>query len=437
MGMFMKRRLGKLAIMLCAILCVSSNAAYAVTGNETCTDFATLYSNASAGTPGILSNITTFIKGVITTASSDLFNAFTGSTNYTTAVYAAITLMITVYGVGFLIGIVQANFAQVLTRLIKIGIILTLISPGGWNYFNDNVGHFFNDGTDQIIGKVISIGTGTTYDPTAGPFVTLDGIAKVMLSPDMVIAVMGSTFNGGPYGLLMGGLLGAAMAGLIKLFIQALKIYATSFVVRALLLGVAPIFIVFLLFERTKQLFSGWVNVMVFLTLQPILFFTFVSFFIVMLQTASQTMMGGNELCWSEFKSVGGSQNKMSFWRFKKPGGSIDTDEQTWQGPVSCYLNGGNDENGKPCPNFPINIVDILSFLILIYVAGKFGSVVEQIATEISNSFVNLDQGSKLALNQGKAAEGAGGSPANAPAGGQPVRPNSTQQTTRQPGAGR
>ena len=212
--------------------------------------------------PVILSNITNFLKSVINSASHDLFTAFTGSDIYANAVNAAIILMVALYGVGFLIGVVQANFAQVLTRLIKVGIILAVISPGGWDFFNNNVVHFFNDGTDQIIGKVISIGTGTDAGdmsaPDWTPFLQLDGLGKVILSPDMVIAVLGATLNGGPYGLMMGGLLSAAMLGLIKLFIHALKLYATAFVVRSLLIGVAPIFIVFLLFERTKQLFSGW-----------------------------------------------------------------------------------------------------------------------------------------------------------------------------------
>ena len=75
---------------------------------------------------------------------------------------------------------------------------------------------------------------------------------------------------------------------------------------------------------------------MVFLTLQPILFFTFISFFIVMLSTASTNMMGGKELCWTEFKASGGTENKISFWRFKDKDGNISTDQYDWQGSVSC-----------------------------------------------------------------------------------------------------
>ena len=402
----------------------SSSTSPSTSDDQNCTNFAALYQQAaptdgSTPAPGILTNITNFIKTTINTASQDLFQAFTGSSIYTDAVNAAIPLMIVLYGVGFLIGIVQANFMQVLTRLIKVGIIYAIISPDGWDLFNTNVVAFFNNGTDEIIGKVISIGTGAPMgDPsTPGwtPFTQLDGIGKIILSPDFVIGVLGATLNGGPYGMMMGFLLGGAMVGLIKLFVHALKLYATSFVVRSLLIGVAPIFIVFILFERTKQLFSGWVNVMVFLSLQPILFFTFISFFIVMMQTSATSMMGGKELCWTEFKASAGTQNKLSFWRFKDPKtGDISVDEQSWNGPASCLLNGGKTSDGKACPSFPINIVDILSFLILIYVAGKFGDVVDAIASEISNSFVNLDAGAKMSLDQNKSADGSADQQQNA-----------------------
>ena len=429
----MKQRYRLLALVVCATLClglIAPTAAYANDGDQTCTSFKDRYASMSDGKAGILTNITKFIKEVIGEASKNLFKAFTDSSIYQNVVNAAIPLMIVLYGVGFLIGIVQANFMQVLIRLIKVGLIYILISPSGWDVFNSYVVHFFNDGTDQIIGKVISIGTGTDMGdmskPDWSPFTQLDGLGKVILSPEFVIAVVGSTLNGGPYGLMMGSLLGFAMVGLIKLFIHALKLYATAFVVRSLLIGIAPIFIVFLLFDRTKQLFTGWVNVMVAMTLQPILYFTFISFFIVMMTTATKNMMGGNELCWSEFSATSGTQNKLSFWRFKGPKGDISVDTDTWSGPVSCLLNGGKDSDGNPCPPFPINIVDILSFLILIYVAGKFGGVVEQISNEISNSYVNLDTGGKMSLDAAKKdpdGKGAG-------SGVNPREPNTKAQVT-------
>lgn len=382
-------------------------AAQPASGAETCTGFADLANQANNNTPGLLTNITDYIKDVVNGATQNLYQAFTNSGAYKAAVGAAVTLMIVIFGVGFLIGVVQASFGQVLIRLAKIGIILTLISPTGWQFFSDYAVKFFNDGTDELIGKVMEIGTGVAATANQ-PFVVLDGIAKIVLSPDMIIAIMGSVFNSGPYGLSMGGLLAFGVFGLLKMLINGLRLYAISFVMRSLMLGVAPLFIVFLLFDKTKQLFSGWVNILVLLSLRPILYFTFISFFLVMLTTATTNMMGGKELCWVAYKGTNGTDNKISFWRFKdKDGNFANVDQSSWDGLISCRLNGG-----KNCEPFPLNIVDILSFLILVFVAGKFAEVTSQIASEISNSFLNIDQQARGEL-RGLAGGDQGGGGAN------------------------
>lgn len=387
-------------------------AAQPASGAETCTGFADLANQANNNTPGLLTNITDYIKDVVNGATQNLYQAFTNSGAYKAAVGAAVTLMIVIFGVGFLIGVVQASFGQVLIRLAKIGIILTLISPTGWQFFSDYAVKFFNDGTDELIGKVMEIGTGVAATANQ-PFVVLDGIAKIVLSPDMIIAIMGSVFNSGPYGLSMGGLLAFGVFGLLKMLINGLRLYAISFVMRSLMLGVAPLFIVFLLFDKTKQLFSGWVNILVLLSLRPILYFTFISFFLVMLTTSTVNVMNGNELCWVAYKGTQGTDNKLSFWRFKlKDGNYANVSDSDWDGLVTCRLNGGKDENGQPCKPFPLNIVDILSFLILVFVAGKFAEVTSQIASEISNSFLNIDQQARGEL-RGLAGGDQGGGGAN------------------------
>lgn len=425
--MIMKQGLQNVAIMLCAMLLIgvstiSTAHALAADGNDTCTNFAALYNEANSQSdgspqaPGLLTNITEYIKGIINPASQKLYEAFTNSDAYRNAVGATITLMVVIFGVGFLIGVVQASFGQVLIRLVKVGIILTMISPTGWQFFSAYAVKFFNDGTDQIIATVLQIGTGVDLVAGESPFKLLDGLAKVILSPDMIIAILASTFAGGPYGVLMGGLLAFGVVGLVQMLIKGLQAYALSFVVRSLMLGVAPLFIVFLLFDKTKQLFSGWLNVLVFLTLHPILYFTFISFFLVMLTSSMNNMMGGSELCWTEYKSVQGSQNKVAFWRFKpKDASYAQVDTFDWGGAVSCRLNGGTN-----CPEFPINIVDILSFLILVYVARNFSEVTRNIASEISNSFVNLDQQAKTDLSKLNSQQPAAA--ANRPAGGQATR---------------
>ena len=367
---------------------------------DSCTTFATRATTSlgsAAPAPGILTEIYSFLRKTINTATMNLFNSFVNDSGYKMAVFGAMSLMITFYGVGFLMGIVQPSFQQVLIRLVKIGILFTLISPGrygGWQFFSDYVVTFFQDGSDQLINGIQAIGFGIPAPPNSSPFYALDRVATFLINPDTIIALLGAIGAGGAYGLAMGGIMMLAMFGFFKLILKTLEVYAVTFVARSLVLGVAPIFFVFLLFDRTKQMFIAWVNALLNLSLQPILMFTFLSFFLVMIETSAKDMLG-TELCWHEFKNLDSSTNKMAFWKFVDEDGDTMTGEMDWNGALECTIK-KTQTPGKKCPVFPVNIVDILSFLILVYLATKFAEVTKTIASELSNALVNLDNTGKL-----------------------------------------
>lgn len=369
------------------------------TADDTCTDIAAAKEEAFNGTDGkggLLSEIYNFIKEVVGEATERLFRAFTDSDAYQAAVGGAMTLMVVIFAVGFTIGVIQVSFQQVLTRLVKLGLIAAVISPAGWIFFSDYAVTFFMDGTDDLVKGIIQIGTGTTtpLPADATPFYQLDKLAEFLIQPDTIIAIMGATFAGGPYGMMMGALMAIASWGFVTMLIKALRIYAVTFVARSLLLGVAPIFIVFLLFDRTKQMFSSWLNALISMSLQPILLFTFLSFFMVLLESSAKDMFSA-ELCWTEFTSSRGTANPLSFWRFKDENGLLHTSEMTWEGSIQCLIE-GKTKTGGECPEFPINIIDILSFLILVYLAQRFADVIDRMANELSNTFISLDAGGKI-----------------------------------------
>lgn len=405
-----------LYVILCCLLsapvmALIPSVAHAANSNQSCTTFKQraqdAFDNQSGSTNGLLSEIHLFIVDTVNDATEKLFSAFTNNSSYEFALTAAITLMVIFYAVGFVIGVVQPNFQQVLIRLVKMGILFTLISPTGWQFFNENVVQFFQDGSDDIIMGVqnIGLGSGGTIPANATPFYFLDRLAEFIIQPDTIIALLGSTLGGGPFGVTMGGLMLIAVFGFFRLVLHALRVYAVTFVARAMLLGLAPIFFVFLLFDKTKTMFTVWLNALVNLSLQPILLFTFLSFFLVMMESAARDMLG-TELCWQEFKNVEGSVNKLAMWKYVDGHtGAPITGEMTWQGSLECLLSPGN--NGNTCPEFPVNIVDILSFLILVYLAQRFTEVVERISSELSNAFVALDtQGRVEQMMQGRSGGG-------------------------------
>lgn len=372
------------------------------------------------GTPaseGLLSSIYRFIKDVVADASRNLFEAFTGDSRYQSALGAVFILTVIFFGVAFTMGLLQLSYGQVLMRLIKIGVVMTLISPGGWYFFSNTVVSFFNDGTDQLVKTVVQIGTGVVAPPGSTPFYQFDKMAEFIISPEIIKMLMG-VFSAGPFGLAMAGLTAIGIFGFVDLLIKALRMYAVSFVARSMLLGLAPVFFTFLLFDKTKQLFLSWVNALLSMSLQPVLMFTFLSFFIVLLESASKDMLS-TEFCWTEYKNIKGSTNTMSGYRPVDPcTGQPVRSDITWQGAIACLLNSGSSSTmpglgmpttptpsasggGAPgscgaCPESPLNIINILTFLILVYIANRFSGMIEEIANELSNSFIGLDTAGKI-----------------------------------------
>ena len=413
-------------------------------GDQQCTNFADRINASQQDVPGaqkgILSDVYGFIKDVVGTATRTIFETFTGSPSYLRAINAAMILMVTFYAIGFMVGIVQPSFQQMLMRIVKVSFIYALISPGGWQFFSDNIVHFFQDGSDSLIIGIQQIATGIPPAPDATPFYALDGIAKFVMHPDTLIALMGA-FTSGPYGLAMGGLMTIAFFGFFKLIIRTLEVYAITFVARSLILGLAPIFLGFLLFDRTKNIFTAWVNSLINLSLQPVLMFVFLSFFLTLINTSAQKMLG-SELCWTSFQTVTGTSDLMSFWRFKDSTLNAPiSGEMTFEGSLECLL---NPSTATKCKAFPISIIDILSFLILVYLATRFADVVDKISSELSNAYVALDTTGKLEqiadeqnrnLGGGGGGKGGGGG-ANKPQGGQAGNKSANHKPARKPAAG-
>lgn len=382
---------------------------------------------------GLLTAIYNNIKTIVNDSTERLYNSFIDNPAYQSAVFGAMTLMIIIFGVGFVIGVIQPSFGQVLVRLVKFGIIVALISPGGWQFFSDYMVRFFNDGTDSLVKSVMYIGTGVPVPADASPFFQFDRLAAFIIQPDTIIAIMGSLFAGGPYGMMMGGLMIFALMGFVGLLVTALRIYAVSYVARALLLGLAPVFFIFLLFEKTKQLFMTWVNALLSLMLQPILLFTFLSFFIILIESASKDMLS-TEFCWTEYRNEEGTTNKRSFWRpVDQQTGSPIMSPQTWRGTFDCVVRGEST-----CPEFPMNIIDLLSFLILVYLAQRFARVIERIANELANTYIALDTGGRfdqfLSSTRGSSATRDALNPTKVRPQPQPAAPPPAQP---QPGTGR
>lgn len=363
---------------------------YIATPTGNCTNNPLIFSDGmitGEGVQGLLSIIVTQVKAILNNIAMKMYNGIITDPTFIKAVKALATLYIAIYGVMFTVGMMQTNITDFTIRGMKLVVVFMLIQPGSWVFFNDHVVKFFNEGTDDLINIFTSIAVGGVSVAGDPPFKALDDVLTKALSTKMVVTVM-AVFTTGIYGLLLGFLLVACLGSFIKSIFQAMLIYLMGLVLKTVLFGIAPIFISFVLFARTKPLFDGWLNQILSASLQPVLLFAFFGFFAKLVEGLINKTLAA-PVCWTELaEGIRGSPFAQRFWTFMSPDAS---------GTLKPF-GGLNDlfgaASGAPggTPPFPIENVAVLliTFIFIAELSSRFNQIVLQVAQDLANAATNL-----------------------------------------------
>ncbi|MCC7259895.1 MAG: type IV secretion system protein [Alphaproteobacteria bacterium] len=355
---------------------------------------------------GILTKLTEEIQTVLDDAYEALYNAILAS-SFPQAAGAAMVLYVSVFGLMFALGMVPLTVAEAAKRVIKIAIVAVMIGPTGFELFTRFIYGLFREGMDYLIyvmtfvmAQAIDPGntqyvtpsilpdpvTGVTTYP--GPFEPIDEFL-MKTANSSTFSIFEAALSSGPYGMFYGGAYVIGLIYLIGAIAKSLWVYVMALLGTSLLFGLAPIFICFIMFERTRHLFDGWLSALISLSLQPVMLFTFLGFFTVLMDKSMATILAA-EVCYCSKGNMPGTTADMYGWCFTDTSGTPLSVMWTVDGPM-C--------GDEPCPDmdvFPLEIVDILSFFLLAYTAFQFHSFVIQIANDISGAFINLEQGSPV-----------------------------------------
>lgn len=353
------------------------------------------------GEEGIVTGIINNIKSVLQTVSRTMFNAIKSNRGFVNAVTAAATIFVIIYGIFFTFGMVQLTLSELFIRLIKIGVIVMLLSPDAWYWFDRIFVQFFSDGTDALIERTSAIAINAT-DTGGDVFTVLDHAIVQLVSAKMAIHLL-AAFAAGPYGPIIGILLLMSLGSFFKAILNALWVYLMALVMRTLLFGVAPLFIVCLLFSRTRHLFDGWLNQVINSCLQPIMLFMFFAFFCQLIRSCVEQLLA-LDVCWTAWAELmRGTPFVGHYWRFAiwqcRSGGDCVCDpalnncilvpfsgEWGWNGPE------GTGDNADTRIH-PVGIMLPLTMWLLADLAGRFNHLVLDIAKDLSNASTNLAMG--------------------------------------------
>lgn len=213
----------------------------------------------------IINHVNSFTKTMYQNMTCTAPGANTDScTDYLQLVRIALMLYVLVYGLMYVTGLVHDSAYDLTMRLIKIGIIATLMSPNSFDFFNDTVFKGFLSLTNTLI----SAATGAPID---NPFAFLEqSMAVLILDPNTYLKLISLIFM---YliGFVIFILLIYGIFKYVSAVFHAMKTYVMAYVGLAICFVLAPIFIPFSLFKRTNHLFENWYIAMFRFTMEPVL----------------------------------------------------------------------------------------------------------------------------------------------------------------------
>lgn len=303
--------------------------------------------------------------------TQSMYNAIVTASPIINTIEAMGVLTIIIYGMMFITGLIQKPQTSFIIKVVKISIVMQLISPGSWNFFNTYLFTNFIDGMDELIVDIAGNFMGVVGDANAptqvgtlnNPFAFIDVTLGKFLSYETWIKILGLLFAS-PIGFVYIAMILVGMWYFLKAVLKAAILYVFCMLAIALLVILAPIFISFLLFDITKGYFSNWIKNLVNFMFQPILVFLVLSIFNMFVYSAIYTLLH-YRVCWKPtFYMHILNLPKIPFFSFFMPDNG-HTDYGSVTTSISSATNDPADASGVPVGLFSILIFLIISNLML------------------------------------------------------------------------
>ncbi|WP_353288759.1 type IV secretion system protein [Wolbachia endosymbiont (group A) of Pogonocherus hispidulus] len=185
-------------------------------------------------------------------------------------IMSLLVLYIILYTLYYFFGLTHISIYEFLIICVKIGVITQLLQDNSWNFFYNNAFSIFINTPKQLIEIANFRGT------TSNVFEFLDLPLNRFLSSHSVLLIVSLIFSG-PLGIVSFCLVIWGLITVSLSIFNALFSFITSIAIVALLLSLAPIFIICLLFAYTRQMFHNWVKNLARFAIHPVVLLIFIS----------------------------------------------------------------------------------------------------------------------------------------------------------------
>jgi len=227
-----------------------------------------------------MANVVDGVIAAVDATSAGMVSAIYGElgTSFFPAVRNAIVISMMIFGISMMMGWIEYPVKQFAKIAVKISLVLGLAF--NWTYFNLFFYDVFTNGPDAVGALVLDAVGGAG----AGTISTQIG----QLLTDGIIAA-GAAFASD--GFFMPYVLGALIfIAIILICGYALALIVLAKIAMTIVLALGPIFIVFLLFDLTKQMFASWLQQLFNFAFITILTYTVMAFFTELISNALEAI---------------------------------------------------------------------------------------------------------------------------------------------------
>lgn len=301
----------------------------------------------------------------------------TSCTNFFNYLRSVLILYIMVYGMMFLAGSVQITQMDIVIRVVKVGLVAGLMNERTFEFFSNNVFDFVTSFSDEMIANIGGYSLFTSGGSTiSNPLLFLDNVmTKVFLSTTFkaqVTALPAIGLNGILYFIIIF----ITLIIMVIACLRAVAVYIMAFVAIAILMGIAPLFLSFILFSFTQGLFENWVKFTFRYMIEPVIVLSGL-IILVQLFTIYLDIVIGYSVCWKCALSI-----KIPFIGAITAGltpAFLDM-------PLFClnwFAPWGHDTNTGP---MGLNLAHIAALLILAYCMWGYIEFAGKLASRIAGS---------------------------------------------------
>jgi type IV secretion system protein VirB6 len=205
---------------------------------------------------------------------------------------ALLVCYIIILGMMFSLGMLELNQVDLVIRVVKIIIVAGLINENTYNFFNNYLFDLILKASDEIMGSVMHF-EGSSNNILSNLFLNVYGLMASDIFQLQLLAILGT----GITGIFLFIIIMLALIFFLIAFFEFLVVYFIASLATAILLSLAPIFLVFMLFNVTRYLFDNWVKFMLRYILEPVIMFVGISALTKLFMIYIDNVLGFS-VCW-------------------------------------------------------------------------------------------------------------------------------------------